>query len=49
VVNLDAALAEQRFDITVGQAVAQVPAHRDRNHLTAGTGIQPAPTMLTSN
>jgi hypothetical protein len=45
VINLDAALAEQLFDIAVGQAVAQVPAHRDRDHLTgkwasAGLGVR---------
>jgi hypothetical protein len=33
-VDLDAALGEQFLDVAVGQPVAQVPAHRDRDHLT---------------
>lgn len=33
-VDLDAALGEQLFDIAVGQSVAEVPAHGDRDHLT---------------
>jgi hypothetical protein len=33
VVHDEAALGEQFFDIAVGQAVTQLPAHRDRNHL----------------
>jgi len=32
VINLDAALGQQFLDVTVGQPVAQVPAHRDRDH-----------------
>jgi hypothetical protein len=32
VIGLDAALAEQLLDVAVRQAVAQVPAHHDRNH-----------------
>jgi hypothetical protein len=31
---IDAALGEQLFDITVGQAIAQIPADRDRDYLT---------------
>jgi hypothetical protein len=42
VVNLDAALAEQLLDIAVGQANAPRPRSPH-----AGTGIQPARTMLT--
>jgi hypothetical protein len=34
VVDLDAALGQQLLDIAVGQPVAQVPAHRDRDHLS---------------
>jgi hypothetical protein len=34
VIDLDAALGEQFLDVAVGQAVAQIPAHRDRDHLT---------------
>jgi len=37
VINSDAAFGEQFFDIAVGQAVAQVPAHRDRDHLARET------------
>jgi hypothetical protein len=33
VVNGDAALGQQFLDVPVGQAVAQVPADRDRDHL----------------
>src|SRR6478735_8968969 len=33
VVDLDAALGQQFLDIAVGQAVAQIPAHRDADHL----------------
>ena len=33
VVDLDAALGQQLLDIAVGQAVAEVPADRDRDHL----------------
>jgi hypothetical protein len=32
-VDLDAAFSEQFFDVAVGQAIAQIPAHRDRDHL----------------
>jgi hypothetical protein len=32
-VDLDAAFSEQFFHVAVGQAIAQVPAHRDRDHL----------------
>ena len=31
VIDLDAALGQQLLDIAVGQAVAQIPAHRDRD------------------
>jgi hypothetical protein len=34
VVDLDAVLGQQLLDIAVGQPVAQVPAHRDRDHLS---------------
>jgi hypothetical protein len=30
----DAALGEQLLNVAVGQPLAQVPAHRDRDHLT---------------
>ncbi len=40
----DAALGEQLFHVAVGQAVAQVPAHRDRDHLTR----QPVPVFMTA-
>jgi hypothetical protein len=33
VVHGDAALGQQLLDIPVGQALAQVPADRDRDHL----------------
>jgi len=33
VVDLDATFGQQFLDIAVGQAVTQVPAHRDRDHL----------------
>ena len=33
VVNLDATFGQQFLDIAVEQAVTQVPAHRDRDHL----------------
>ncbi len=32
-VDLDAALGKQLLHIAVGQAVTQVPAHRQRDHL----------------
>jgi hypothetical protein len=32
-VDLDAALDEELLEITVGQSVAQVPAHGDQNDL----------------
>jgi len=34
VINGDATLGQQLFDVAVGQAVPQVPAHCDRDHLT---------------
>ncbi len=34
VIDGDAALGEQLLNIAIGQAVAQVPPHRDSNHLT---------------
>jgi hypothetical protein len=34
VVHGDAALGEQFLDVPVGQAIAEVPADRDRNHLS---------------
>jgi hypothetical protein len=33
VIDLDAAFGEQFFDVSVGQAVAQVPAHRHGDDL----------------
>jgi hypothetical protein len=33
VVDLDRAFGEQFFDVSVGQAVAEVPAHRHHDHL----------------
>jgi hypothetical protein len=33
VVDLDATLGQQLFDVAVGQAVAEVPADRDCDHL----------------
>jgi hypothetical protein len=33
VVDLDAPLGQQLLDVAIGQAVAQVPADRDRDHL----------------
>jgi len=40
VVDLDTALSQQLLQIPVGQAVAQVPADRDRDHL----GWEPEPS-----
>jgi hypothetical protein len=33
VIDVDAALSQQLFDIAVGQAIAQIPSHRDRDDL----------------
>ena len=33
VIDLDAAFGQQFLDVAVGQSVAQVPAHRDRDRL----------------
>ena len=33
-IHRDATLGQQFLDVALGQAVAQVPAHRDRDHLT---------------
>jgi hypothetical protein len=33
VVNLDAALGKELFDVAVGQAVAEVSAHRQQDHV----------------
>jgi hypothetical protein len=33
-INGDAAFGEEFLHVAVGQAVAQIPAHRDRDHLT---------------
>jgi hypothetical protein len=32
VIDIDAALSQQLLDVAVGQAVAQIPAHRHRDH-----------------
>jgi hypothetical protein len=37
VIDLDAALGQQLLDIAIGQPVAQLPAHRDRDHRTRET------------
>jgi hypothetical protein len=34
VIHLDTSLSQQLLDIAIGQAVAQVPAHPHRDHLT---------------
>jgi hypothetical protein len=34
VIDADATLGEQLFDVAVGQAVTQVPAHRHCDHIT---------------
>jgi hypothetical protein len=39
VINLDAALGEQFFDISVRESVSEVPAHRQQDHV-GGTGNQ---------
>jgi hypothetical protein len=33
VINVDAAFGEQFLNIAIGQPVAQLPAHRDSDHL----------------
>jgi hypothetical protein len=33
VINLDATFGEQLFDIAVGQAIAEIPAHRQQDHV----------------
>jgi hypothetical protein len=33
VIDLDAAFSEQFFDVAVRQAVAEVPAHRQQDHV----------------
>jgi hypothetical protein len=33
VIDLDATLGQQLFDIPVRQSVAQIPANRDRDHI----------------
>jgi hypothetical protein len=33
VINLDATLGEELFDIAVGQAIAEMPAHRQQDHV----------------
>jgi hypothetical protein len=33
VIHLDAAFGEQFLDVSVGQSEAQVPAHREHDHL----------------
>jgi hypothetical protein len=33
VIDLHAAFGQEFFDVAVGQPVAQLPAHRDRDHL----------------
>jgi hypothetical protein len=32
VIDLDATLGQQLFDGTIGEPIAQVPAHRDADH-----------------
>ena len=39
VVDLDAALGEQFFEVSVGEAVPEVAAHREQDHL----GREPEP------
>jgi hypothetical protein len=34
VIHIDAALGQQLLDVAIGQPIAQVPAHRNRDHLT---------------
>jgi hypothetical protein len=34
VIDLKAAFGKQLLEVVVGQAIAQAPAHRDRDHLT---------------
>jgi hypothetical protein len=45
VIDLDAALGEQLLDVTVGQAIAQIPADRDRDYLTREPDNRTARTM----
>jgi hypothetical protein len=51
-VDGDATLGQQLLDIAVGQPIAEVPAHRHRDHLTgkwayAGAGSQAAGSRVT--
>jgi hypothetical protein len=39
VINLDAALGQKLVDVAIGQAVAQLPVDRERDHL----GREPEP------
>jgi len=41
VIHRHTALGEQLLDIAVGEAVAQIPAHRYRDHLTTGSKQTP--------
>jgi hypothetical protein len=43
VINLDAAFGQKFLDVAVRQAIAQLPAHRDRDHLTR----EPVPRWRT--
>jgi hypothetical protein len=45
VVNVDAALGEQSFDVAVGQAVAEIPTHRKQDHVQR----KPETTWISSN
>jgi hypothetical protein len=40
VIDVDAALSQELFDIAVGQPVAEVPAHQPARSRPAGTGIE---------
>jgi hypothetical protein len=48
VVDLDAAFGEQLLDVAVGDAITQVPAHRDPDDLTWETGTPPERTTKSS-
>jgi hypothetical protein len=49
VIDLDATFGQQLLDVAIGQPVAQVPAHCDRDHLTREAGSQPVLTVMRAS
>jgi len=49
VIHVDAALGQQLLDVSIGQAIPQIPADRERDHLWRELGSSKRSTATSSH